>query len=296
MAIIEAKGALLMPPAQSPFTAKRIAIKFEPPTLLLELCHKSSRRHFNHKVLFRNLTAGMSSSIVCRQIIDANVAAFASIPEKQLLRLIDVLIAQSRKQVGEPSKIDKEALTRESPVPSRPTGEGQRTAGFDGEDKSECVTTLVSAQELHSDTMEHRGGVSSQDTPGDFPTLERPVPLSQATMQSSEIENLLNDIASPSSPRVPIYPPPPETLIGALSASGAAMPGDGSEPGAGSDIIDLGAIDDLQRVNEEYLRTVKGKMGEEFSRRMINKEHPDYVYDKQVEFGSPTESNDWDDE
>ena len=82
-----------------------------------------------------------------------------------------------------------------------------------------------------------------------------------------------------------------------MAAGAEGSEGEGEGEGAGRGGIDLGAIDDLQRVDETFLASVKDKMGEDFQKKAITKDHPDWrQYDKQVDFGSATESNDWDDD
>jgi hypothetical protein len=159
------------------------------------------------------------------------------------------------------------------------------------------------------------------------------------SMQSGDIDDLLNDIASPGVDSSPggggggggggygyargksrddddddddsysfaesssnsagltgNLPASPAEVLSQAQEDEAGTRGAGGSSIGGGINIDLTAIDDLQRVDEDYLATVKDKMGEEFEKKVISKDDPDYVYDKQVEFGSPTESNDWDDD
>lgn len=53
---------------------------------------------------------------------------------------------------------------------------------------------------------------------------------------------------------------------------------------------------DLNRVSEEELRRAKALMTVEFSKNQVKPGDPGYRYDVSVEFGAPTQDNDWDEE
>lgn len=83
------------------------------------------------------------------------------------------------------------------------------------------------------------------------------------------------------------------------SSAAAATPPAVTAPAAGaaaSDGIDLSEVDDLQKVDEAVLVAVKDKMNEDFQRNFVGQDHPDFEYDKKVDFGEGEESCDWDQE
>lgn len=54
-------------------------------------------------------------------------------------------------------------------------------------------------------------------------------------------------------------------------------------------------LDDLQRVPEKVLAAAKEKMNENFELNVVKVGHPEYQYDKRVEFEQSAEPSDWDD-
>ena len=80
-------------------------------------------------------------------------------------------------------------------------------------------------------------------------------------------------------------------LIQKLSAESTDPAGSDAENETG---VDLTAVDDLQKVDEDTLQRVKGAMNQDFEKNFIGKDHPDFQYDRRVEFGEAEESNDWD--
>jgi len=89
-------------------------------------------------------------------------------------------------------------------------------------------------------------------------------------------------------------------LIAAQSTGGATSAGASEGPGAASADasagVDLARMDDLQRVDENVLAAAKAEMGVEFDKNFVGPGHPDFVYDKAVDFGEPESDNEWDDE
>jgi len=53
---------------------------------------------------------------------------------------------------------------------------------------------------------------------------------------------------------------------------------------------------DLNKMSDNELKRQKQIMDISFEKNSIGKDHPDYVYDKQVEFDTPGQQADWDDE
>ncbi len=371
-----------------PFRASRIALKYEPPTLVLELKHEGSQRLFNHRIRFSNLSAKMDPSWVCEQVLEQNKVAFSDVSKDQVTRLLGLLIAhaagggaggESKESVEEsetaptgkgvvppppPVTVAVEAAAPSAPSSLSPKEDSILEESVVEEEYSEVVEDDEDDNENEQEdrkslpvppipaqtgTSTGLGALppltnrSSEGTKVDDPengdsnnemddALEESVPLSEAnsavlstgdtSMQSGDIDDLLNDIGGGSpSPRPgakggaatnddddddsysfsasPLAPPAkkePATAAAAVAAGAEGSEGEGEGEGAGRGGIDLGAIDDLQRVDETFLASVKDKMGEDFQKKAITKDHPDYVYDKQVDFGSATESNDWDDD
>lgn len=53
---------------------------------------------------------------------------------------------------------------------------------------------------------------------------------------------------------------------------------------------------DLQSVSESVLTAAKNEMSSKFEENIVTSEHPDYVYDKRVEFDvEEAEPSEWDD-
>ncbi|EFJ50604.1 hypothetical protein VOLCADRAFT_103821 [Volvox carteri f. nagariensis] len=104
-------------------------------------------------------------------------------------------------------------------------------------------------------------------------------------------------------------PPPPGSRTGAsldASAASAMAVAAGSGGGGGKTrfaaeaeklVIGLELTDelDLNKVTEVELRLAKQAMESDFKKNQLKPGDPGYVYDKQEDFGPPTEINDWDD-
>ncbi len=59
--------------------------------------------------------------------------------------------------------------------------------------------------------------------------------------------------------------------------------------------IDAALLDDLQHVPEIVLAAAKEKMNEHFEQHVVTADHPDYEYDKRVQFDARnSEPSDWD--
>ncbi|GAX80124.1 hypothetical protein CEUSTIGMA_g7562.t1 [Chlamydomonas eustigma] len=58
--------------------------------------------------------------------------------------------------------------------------------------------------------------------------------------------------------------------------------------------VDVEGDVDLNKVTDMELKLAKQKMDEKFSKNRVLPGDPEFEYDKQVEFGPPTENNDWD--
>lgn len=83
------------------------------------------------------------------------------------------------------------------------------------------------------------------------------------------------------------------SAAGRAPAAAAAAAVDGDE----ALVLELDLADgelDLNKASEYELQLAKAKMDAEFQRNQVKPTDPDYVYDKQVEFGPATSANDWD--
>jgi len=58
----------------------------------------------------------------------------------------------------------------------------------------------------------------------------------------------------------------------------------------------INPAEDLNKLTDKELQRRKDIMDLNFAKKNVTKEHPDFVYDKQVEFGGEKVSNDWDTE
>jgi hypothetical protein len=307
---------------------RRFALKYSPPTIVLEYELKSSGKLYHYRVtLGQSLKDDSQSRIAAkmygkyRQLVAAGLITTDQI-DQLVERLFEGASVRRSKPPPAPVGVDVRSVTEGQPSDhtSHGTGENAENIVKVGQDEimedadsfarsnDKANTSDVGTNSGAGDRVDADGnGNGDGDRDGDDEEYNDDFEDTfEGTLDETfedgeiedEIEEMMEEIADADDAQGIARPPTPPSVSGtdpadARTANAAAVGSPGDE-----DVIAKYADPsiDLNKLSKAELDKVKGEMTVEFSKRQIRPGDPDFVYDKAVDFGDPAdgESNDWD--
>ncbi|KAF5829394.1 CEP19-like protein-domain-containing protein [Dunaliella salina] len=280
------------------YTAKRFAIKFQPPCLFLEYNEVKTQKTRVRAVKITELSTDMDLDRLTRKV------------RKLVSKLVERLQAAQQGTFARPNDLalPKDAALRSPEMPEPGQGgvspflqalRGSREVGKDvARDSTESHFSVSDVGSSREPNGKHR----HEDLDEAMLQLDR-------ELASDNERRAGNDASSKNSNSRHGQPPQMRSSSAAPSSHVEAAVGQVPQQSNGSRFkqqeadeemltldIDINEDTDLNRVSEMELRLAKQQMEREFTKHQLKPGEPGYEYDKQIEFGPPTSANDWDDD